>query len=437
MQPIQVIPGSIPTRADRGRDALAVVALLVSLALDWNADGIAVLRVDVAVVTLMSFVSLGLPAASRRGLFGSGWTPAKLRLTKMLIGVPYIVLVAVYLGWDVVSRWTEWDYGSTGLGPAVWIGLAGAVLAAQPRQSDLFDIAPSDTDRTRAQSRTVLLALGVLFAIDAVSAAAISLYRFTDGLDGIAGVRVGVLDPVVAALVALAWLGIVGRLLLAAAAGRVGAGLSLSLLGWSAASWALTVSIPGAPFESVDTVQLTYLGVGLLGGIGAAASAPALWAPPALTQRDYYWSPLGLVMAVATLWVALSVVRLTLYSASTATLGAMMFFTIAIAGATLVRDRLAGSDVSQRGALITLAAGLFGVGLAVLIVMGVRINWNYPAPMALWLIGIVVPAFIGWRESTVARPGRAAPGPAPGPDGFVHWVPVSPGPQGPGDGMVR
>lgn len=434
VQPVQVIPGSIPTRADRIRDALAVVALGLSLALDWNADSLAILRVDVAVITLLSVLSLALPAVSRRGLFGRRWTPAKLRLTKMLIGLPYAVLVAVYIGWDAVSRWTEWDYGSTGLGPAVWIGLAGAVLAAQPRQSDLFDVPPGDST-TRAQARMVLLALGGLFAVDAISAAVISLYRFTDGLDGIAGVRVGVLDPVVAALVALAWLGIVGRLVLAAAAGRVGAGLGLTLLGWSAATWALVVSIPGAPFESVDTVQLTYLGVGLLGGIGAASASPALWSPPAVTQRDYYWTPSGLVMATATLWVAVSVVRLTLYSASTATLAALVFFTVAIAGAALVRDRLAGSDASQRGALIGLAATLFAVGLAVLVVMSVRINWNYPAPMALWLIGIVIPVFIGWRESTVPRPARAGPGPSP--DGFDNWAPVGPRTPGPDDGMVR
>lgn len=436
MQPAQVIPGSIPTRADRIRDALALVALLLSLALDWNADSVALLRVDVAVITLISVLSLALPAASRRGIFGPRWTPAKLRLTKSIAGVPYLVLVVVYLGWDVASRWTEWDYGSTGLGPAVWIGLAGAVLAAQPRQSDLFDVMPGDTVRVRAQAKIVLLGLGGLFAIAGLAGAAISLYRFVDGLDAIAGVRVGVLDPIVAALMALLWLVVVGRLVLATASGRVGAALCLTLLGWAAGSWALVVSIPGAPFESVDTVQLTYLGVGLLGGIGAAAASPALLSPPAMTQREYYWSPLGLVMVVATLWVALSAVRLTLYSASAATLAALVFFTVAIAGATLVRDRLAGTDVSQRGILIALAVGLFGVGLAGIIVMSVRINWNYPAPMVLWLIGCVIPAFIVWRELPAPGPVNAR-APDPGPDGFENWAPVSPGPLGPGDWTGR
>lgn len=435
MQPVVVIPGSIPTRADRTRDALALVALLVSLGLDWNADSIALLRVDVAVITLISVLSLVLPAASRRGVFGNGWTPAKLRLTKMLAGVPYLGLVAVYLGWDVASRWIEWDYGSTGLGPAVWIGLAGAVLAAQPRQSDLFDVSPGDPGSARAQARVVLLASGALFAVATVSSAAIALYRFVDGLDGIGGLRVGVLDPVIAALAAVVWLVVVGRLVLAAVSGRVGAGLSLSLLGCATASWALVVSIPGAPFESVDTVQLTYLGVGLLGGIGAAASSPALWAPPAMSQSEYYRAPLGLMMAVATLWVTLSVVRLTLYSPSAATLAALVFFTVAIAGATVVRDRLTHNDSSQRGALIALSAVLFGTGLAVLIVMSVRINWNYPAPMALWLIGFMIPAFMVWRELTAHGPTRLVTD--PGPDGFASWAPVGPGPLGPGDGAAR
>jgi hypothetical protein len=350
----------------------------------------------------------------------------------MLAGVPYLTLVVVSLCADVMSRWTEWDYGSTGLGPAAWIGLAGAVLAAQPRESDLFDVA--DIRRTHNQARRVLLLLGGMFAVGTFAAIVVSLYRFVDGIDAIAGIRVGVLDPVVAALVALVWLVLVGRLVLAAAAGKIGAGLCLSLLGWAAAGWALIVSIPGTPFEAVDTVQFSYLGVGLLGGIGAAASSPALAAPAAMTQRDYYLPPLGLVAAVSVLWVGVSVIRLTLYSASAATLAALVFFTVGVAGATFMRDRLAGSEVQQRGALIAVATFLFTVGLAVLITMSVRVNWNYPAPMALWLIGFVVPALIVWREMPSTR---SRPRPAPHADGWAAWVPVSPGPADHPGGMGR
>jgi hypothetical protein len=397
-----------PTRADRTRDVLAVIALLVSLALDWNADTIALFRVEVAIVTVVSALSLLLPAASRRGLFGSTWTPARLRILKLVVGVPYLVVVVGYVGWDISSRWTEWDYGGTGLGPAVWIGLAGAVLAAQPRDSDLFDVQTPDGSAAERQSRLVLMVIGVLFAVMTVAAVVIDGFRFADSLDAIAGVRVGVLDPIVAAAAAITWLIIVGRLVLSAMSGTTGAALSLSLLGWAAAGWALVVSIPAAPYESVDTVAVNYLGVGLLGGLGAAALSPALPARPATTQRDYYRGPLGLVMAVSALWVVLSVIRLTLYSPTAAVLGALVFFTLALAGATLVRDRMSNEPGDQRRLLLGFACGLLVAGLAVLVLMSLRVTWNQPAPMALWLIGVVVPAFIGWREvlaPAVARNG--------------------------------
>ena len=433
-----MLPGVIPARADRARDIIAALALLVSLGLDWNADSIALLRVDVVVITAVSLVSLLLPAASRRGLFGPTWSPARLRTAKLIAGVPYLFLVAVYLFWDILSRWIEVSYGSTGLGPAVWIGLAGAVLVAQPRESDLFDLTPGTPNTASVAARLVLIGLGVLFAAASVAGAATSVFRFVDGMDAVAGLRVSVLNPVIDAVAALAWLVIIGRLIWAAAAGKPAAGLALSLPAWAVAGWAIMVSLPGMPYLSVDTVQLNFLGVGLLGGIGAAALSPALPTRRAMTQAQYYLPLLGLVAATSALWIALSVIRLTLYAASSSTLGALVFFTIALAGATLARDRLANSEVDQRKTLFVLAATLFGSGLAVLLLMSLRVNWNQPAPMALWLVAVVVPAFIIWREAL----GPAMKIPADGfgetrgyiegsRDGFGPW-PAPPEPGGVG-----
>jgi hypothetical protein len=285
------------------------------------------------------------------------------------------------------------------LGPAVWIGLAGAVLAAQPRDSDLFDVqAPDGSGVAERQSRLVLMVIGVVFAVMTAAAVVIDGFRFAESLDAIAGVRVGVLDPIVVAAAAITWLVIVGRLVLSAMSGTTGAALSLSLFGWASAGWALVVSIPAAPYESVDTVAVNYLGVAVLGGLGAAALSPALPSRPAMTQRDYYRGPLGLVMAVSALWVVLSVIRLTLYSPTAAVLGALVFFTLALAGATLVRDRMSNEPGDHRRLLLGFACGLLVAGLGVLVLMSLRVTWNQPAPMALWLIGVVVPAFIGWRE---------------------------------------
>ena len=385
---------------------MAAAALLVSLGLDWDADTPAVFRIDVAIVTGLSLLSLFMPAASRRGMFGQAWTPAKLRALKLICVAPYLAVVIVGLGWDISCRWSEWDYGETGFGPAVWIGLAGAVLAAQPRESDLFDV--SGHGAAGRQSRALLLVVGGLFAVMTMSAVAIEVARFVENLDAVAGLRVSILDPLVSAAAAVVWLIVVGRLTLSAATGKTGSSLSLSLLGWAAAGWALMVSLPGLPYESVDSVTTGYLGIAVLGGIGAAALSPALPRRIAMTQHEYYSAPLGVVMAVSLLWVALSVAGLTLYSATSAVLAALVFFTLALAGATLVRDRMSSGPGDQQKALFGFAIGLLITAIAVLVVMSVRVNWNQPAPLALWLVGFVVPAFIVWREAlapSLARSG--------------------------------
>ena len=168
------------------------------------------------------------------------------------------------------------------------------------------------------------------------------------------------------------------------------------------------VSLPGMPYESVDSVTTGYLGVAVLGGLGAAALSPALPRRMAMTQREYYRSPLGVVMAVSLLWVALSVAGLTLYSATSAVLAALVFFTLALAGATLVRDRMSSGQGDEQKALFVFASGLVVAAIAVLVMMSVRVNWNQPAPLALWLVGFVIPAFIVWREAlapSLARSG--------------------------------
>lgn len=422
-----MLPGAVPTPADRLRDIIALVALLVSLFLDWNVDSVALLRVDVAVITVISLVSLLLPAASRRGLFGPTWSPARLRAAKLIAGVPYLALVAAYVFWDILSRWIDVPDGSTGLGSAVWIGLAGAVLAAQPRVSDLFDLPPGAPSHAGLSARLVLICLGGLFTLHAVAGAATSVFRFVDGIAVVAGLGVGVLNPLVDAVAALVWLIIIGRLIWAAVAGKPAAGLALSLSAWAVAGWAVLVCLPGMPYLSVDTAHVSYLGLGLLGGIGAAALSPALPTRPALTQAQYYLPPLGLVAAISALWIVLSVVRLTLNSASASTLGALVFFTIALAGAALTRDRLAGSDADQRKTLVALAATLFVCGLAVLLLMSIRVDWNQPAPMALWLMAVVVPVFIIWREvlaPAMVVPTKPADARATGPDGADGCIPA-------------
>ncbi len=122
---------AIPVQ-DMVRDGLAALVLLVSLTLPWGGStrSASASHIDVLLVTLVSLVSLGLPYFARAGVFPEGWTLARTRLVRLLAAVPYAIVVIVYLTLTATRT-----YGSVGAG--LVIGLAGAMLAAQPRVSEL------------------------------------------------------------------------------------------------------------------------------------------------------------------------------------------------------------------------------------------------------------------------------------------------------------
>lgn len=137
--PFAGIPAS-----DWARDAGALLLLLISLALPWmfstdtysmsetiGATG----RIEVILITLLSLFSLSLTYLLRAGVFGSGVGLAQIWLIRLLVNVPYALLV---LGFMVVDAFSTDE--STGLGYAAGLGLAGAFLAAQPRSTELVGI---------------------------------------------------------------------------------------------------------------------------------------------------------------------------------------------------------------------------------------------------------------------------------------------------------
>lgn len=127
---------SVPV-SDYVRDGLAVFLLLISMFMVWtHANGqvsgsgsVAATRIDVILITLVSMISVAIPYLWRSGVFGPAWDYRRTQQARLAANAPYFVLAVVYLILELVNR--------NGLGPAMAFGLAGAVLAAQPRRAEL------------------------------------------------------------------------------------------------------------------------------------------------------------------------------------------------------------------------------------------------------------------------------------------------------------
>lgn len=130
---------SVPV-SDYIRDALAVFLLLISMFMVWtfgtaSSGSVAATRIDVILITLVSMFSVTIPYLWRSGVFGPTWDYRRTQLARLVANAPYFVLAVVYLVLELIYR--------QGLGPAMAFGLAGAILAAQPRRAELGS-APAD-----------------------------------------------------------------------------------------------------------------------------------------------------------------------------------------------------------------------------------------------------------------------------------------------------
>lgn len=120
---------------DYVRDILALVLLIASFSMPWDAEGTAADRIHVVLVTLLAMASLTLPYLRRAGVLPGGWGNSEVRVARVLANSPYFVVVALTIVIDIAA---DGD-GSGGIGVGVGFGLAGAVLAAQSRHADEAD----------------------------------------------------------------------------------------------------------------------------------------------------------------------------------------------------------------------------------------------------------------------------------------------------------
>ncbi|OLT54002.1 hypothetical protein [Cellulosimicrobium sp. CUA-896] len=249
--------------SDYVRDGVAAVLLLVSFALPWDVAHRASDKVEVVLLTILSLLTLALPYLARAGVLPTTWTVHTTRRARLFANAPYVLLVAVYLVVDLVGGGDLTD-GWGGVGSAVGLGLAGALLAAQPRQSEL---GPEELDRdVSSRWLRVLAVLGAVLVVTTVLTVVLTVTG-TD-LIGAVGVLLVLLGAVL--VVALAGLPTLGTWRRSEAARLTLVGLGIAL----AATFVL-----GSGNNGILTFESTHLGrfgLVLVPALAAVASSPAV-----------------------------------------------------------------------------------------------------------------------------------------------------------------
>lgn len=384
--------------SDYIRDGVAALALLMSLFMAWSygSDGTskAAARVDVVLITLVSLLSLGLSYAWRAGIFGPATGYRRIQDLKLLANAPYVLMVLVYTALSLISA-DRFDPGAVAaLGPAVAFGLAGALLAAQPRRAE---IAPGAVDEPRNR-RWIHITLGVAGLAAVTALAQVVRYWAAYGGQGSTG------WGTVATLMALA-----SPAILVFIALRVNrrsdpwrrAGVALALGSGFLSLLAL--------IEDLTLLQLSVTafvpGFSLLFwmAFGAAVSAPSVArlteasAVPATDTRSTLQPLLVLAAGLSALLVLGSAITLVTVAADGASDGLVpqgiaLFFGLLLTAGAVLTLRFMGKDPRSAYILPSGYAGLLAVlGLVLMIVWVVQDEDAYLGPVIM-LLTFVVPA---------------------------------------------
>ena len=133
--------GYVPASTNKVRDGLAVALLVLALLLPWNLEfGLGVpnsngpLFVLIAAVTLLAIAAALTPHV---GPFRLGSPQADVRRTsrvRSVLSIAYPVVVIGFVGYHLVQTLRGGGTGLVppGVGPGLIVGIAGAMLAAQP-----------------------------------------------------------------------------------------------------------------------------------------------------------------------------------------------------------------------------------------------------------------------------------------------------------------
>jgi hypothetical protein len=370
------------------RDGIAALLLIASLFMVWKygigdymSGSISAARIDVILITLVSLASLGIPYLWRAGVFGSDWNYVKTQDARILANMPYFVMVAVYLVISMVAGAGSDRPSAFVLGPAVAFGLAGAVLAAQPRDREL---GPEDAGRDQRWIVASLLLAALIVITTLVQVIGLAVHAFAqdragDSLGGVLIVIImGAASAVILTVVAVG----VARALNSWR--LVGIGLGVSAVVFALLSLIPQITLVHAEFDG----GLPAFSFMFWIAFGAVVAAPSLArvtkpamsgaAPWRAAARTVLSVAIGLNVLVAVVSVIalvnslLFTVDYTTSSSPIPWVVALFFSVVGIVGGIVVRATLA-KDSRQGYVLATGFAALeFVLGLVLVIMWSLQ-----------------------------------------------------------------
>lgn len=153
--------GSLLRDVDLGRvtrDVVAAVVLFGSLGLRWDQAGRGIDNAPVILSVLVAAMALLLPYLGATGVLPKTWTSANTRLTRLILGVPYLTVTVIVVLRDLID--------SQGVGLSLAVGLAGVLMAVMPRAAETGP--PEQAARVAYQWRMAALALSLSVPVLAV-----------------------------------------------------------------------------------------------------------------------------------------------------------------------------------------------------------------------------------------------------------------------------
>ncbi|GAA3209167.1 hypothetical protein ACFP63_11295 [Oerskovia jenensis] len=342
--------------SDYVRDGVAALLLFVSLTMPWDVGHKASDKVEVILVTVVSLLSLALPYLARTGALPTTWTVHTTRLARLVANAPYVLLAAVYIVLDLVNRTTDNGWG--GVGTALSLGLAGAFLAAQPRQAELGPV-----EQDGAASRLWTLVLTVIAGVAVVGAVVAFLLTFSLGVSALLVLRFLVAGAVTVALVGWPVWGILRR----------DEAWRLVLVGLGIALVVLFVLNTSNLLVSFDSFALGQFGLLLVPAAAAVASSPALARTTSSSSPVSTWVAVAVHALDLVVVVALGTALTGVFTLADGGRGSVLILSIVFgllaAGAALVARRSLARDAVAGRTLALGAAGVVAIlGIVLLIV---------------------------------------------------------------------
>lgn len=170
-----------------GRDVVAGVLLLIAPLFPWNLYfGIGIPHSSGAVFALLAVVSvLSLVAIAVTYAIGSRPGNTLAGRLRVALNVPYVLLVAGFVGFDVVQTVRYGGSGNVpgGVGPGAWLGIGGALLSGQPTITGTF----ADDDRFRKWLQSARIVGYTSIALAALSVSFNLFWRTKAALPGSTG----------------------------------------------------------------------------------------------------------------------------------------------------------------------------------------------------------------------------------------------------------